>query len=94
MVPKKNKSRGFMNQKVGRNDPCPCGSGKKYKQCCIKLATQKKKIKAVLIKGGPKPGEAMPDLVERTFGEAINQLKEKPVDTSQTHLPQEEKESL
>ena len=23
-------------QKVGRNDPCPCGSGKKYKQCCGK----------------------------------------------------------
>jgi hypothetical protein len=21
--------------KVGRNDPCPCGSGKKYKFCCI-----------------------------------------------------------
>lgn len=21
---------------VGRNDPCPCGSGKKYKQCCLK----------------------------------------------------------
>ena len=21
-------------QRVGRNDPCPCGSGKKYKQCC------------------------------------------------------------
>jgi preprotein translocase subunit SecA len=20
-------------QKIGRNDPCPCGSGKKYKQC-------------------------------------------------------------
>jgi preprotein translocase subunit SecA len=20
--------------KVGRNDPCPCGSGKKYKACC------------------------------------------------------------
>jgi preprotein translocase subunit SecA len=20
-------------EKVGRNDPCPCGSGKKYKQC-------------------------------------------------------------
>ena len=20
--------------KVGRNDPCPCGSGRKYKQCC------------------------------------------------------------
>ncbi len=23
--------------KVGRNDPCPCGSGKKYKQCCGKM---------------------------------------------------------
>ncbi len=22
--------------KIGRNDPCPCGSGKKYKQCCLK----------------------------------------------------------
>ena len=24
------------NTKAGRNDPCPCGSGKKYKQCCGK----------------------------------------------------------
>ena len=24
--------------KIGRNDPCPCGSGKKYKQCCGKNA--------------------------------------------------------
>ncbi len=24
------------SEKVGRNDPCPCGSGKKYKQCCGK----------------------------------------------------------
>ncbi|WP_226912635.1 SEC-C metal-binding domain-containing protein, partial [Halomonas sp. 3D7M] len=24
--------------KVGRNDPCSCGSGKKYKQCCGKLS--------------------------------------------------------
>ena len=23
--------------KIGRNSPCPCGSGKKYKQCCGKL---------------------------------------------------------
>lgn len=21
-------------EKVGRNDPCPCGSGRKYKKCC------------------------------------------------------------
>lgn len=24
-----------MRTRVGRNDPCPCGSGKKYKRCCI-----------------------------------------------------------
>jgi preprotein translocase subunit SecA len=31
------KARPIRNgPKVGRNDPCPCGSGKKYKQCCGK----------------------------------------------------------
>lgn len=24
------------NRKIGRNEPCPCGSGKKYKKCCLK----------------------------------------------------------
>jgi len=24
-------------KKVGRNDLCPCGSGKKYKNCCLKV---------------------------------------------------------
>jgi tetratricopeptide (TPR) repeat protein len=24
-----------VSKKVGRNDPCPCGSGKKYKKCCL-----------------------------------------------------------
>ena len=23
------------SQKIGRNSPCPCGSGRKYKQCCL-----------------------------------------------------------
>jgi SWIM/SEC-C metal-binding protein len=26
----------FADQKVGRNEPCPCESGKKYKKCCGK----------------------------------------------------------
>jgi SWIM/SEC-C metal-binding protein len=25
--------------KVGRNDPCPCGSGKKFKKCCVDQPT-------------------------------------------------------
>jgi SWIM/SEC-C metal-binding protein len=24
----------IQSEKFGRNDPCPCGSGKKYKKCC------------------------------------------------------------
>ncbi len=33
---KKNVNKPIINksEKVGRNDPCPCGSGKKYKKCC------------------------------------------------------------
>jgi preprotein translocase subunit SecA len=27
-----------MGPRIGRNDPCPCGSGKKYKQCCLRKA--------------------------------------------------------
>ena len=33
------KSKTVRNEnKIGRNDPCPCGSGKKYKKCCGKNA--------------------------------------------------------
>ncbi|MEA1863752.1 MAG: SEC-C metal-binding domain-containing protein [Euryarchaeota archaeon] len=29
-----------MSRKIGRNDPCPCGSGKKYKHCCLNKKTE------------------------------------------------------
>jgi len=29
--------------KVGRNDPCPCGSGKKYKKCCGRFENKRKR---------------------------------------------------
>jgi preprotein translocase subunit SecA len=31
-----NSQKSVEEEKVGRNDPCPCGSGKKYKKCCGK----------------------------------------------------------
>jgi preprotein translocase subunit SecA len=36
MDPQANTNRTVVNKgkKIGRNDPCPCGSGKKYKKCC------------------------------------------------------------
>lgn len=62
-----------MNQKIGRNDPCPCGSGKKYKNCCFQekttsvLRTKNHKITAKWLN---KPQGT--NLIERTFGEAIS----------------------
>lgn len=56
-----------MNKMIGRNDPCPCGSGKKYKQCCLmKLAKKKQKLTAKWL--NPPQGT---NLMERTFGQAI-----------------------
>ncbi|MEI6531249.1 MAG: SEC-C metal-binding domain-containing protein [Chlamydiota bacterium] len=36
---------------VGRNDPCPCGSGKKYKTCCL---GKKRKINAKVMEAPSK----------------------------------------
>lgn len=60
-----------MNQKIGRNDPCPCGSGKKYKACCLAKKATKKKLTAKWLNA-----PAGPNLIERTFGSAISATKE------------------
>ncbi|MEZ5314723.1 MAG: SEC-C metal-binding domain-containing protein [Chlamydiales bacterium] len=47
-----------MTKKIGRNDPCACGSGKKYKNCCMNkeqvvakyTPSGKRKFKAKVIK--------------------------------------------
>lgn len=30
--------------KIGRNEPCPCGSGKKYKKCCMQTQEGRDKV--------------------------------------------------
>ncbi len=35
-VPQAARQKIASGEKIGRNDPCPCGSGKKYKKCCSK----------------------------------------------------------
>ncbi len=55
-----------MTEKTGRNDPCPCGSGKKFKQCCLSKQTGKKKLVAKWL------NPLGPNLMERTFGNAIS----------------------
>lgn len=66
----------FMNKKIGRNDPCPCGSGKKYKSCCMQMqkkpVTGKKTFKATLL-SNPAPI----NLMERTYGSTLHATENK-----------------
>jgi len=52
---------------VGRNDPCPCGSGRKYKTCCLM-----KSIAPVACLGWQKMRRTEGGLVEPLFDYAIN----------------------
>lgn len=72
-------------EKVGRNDPCPCGSGRKYKHCCLRVAPASD--------GSPwsRQREAsdrltgdMQDFASRKFGSVIGDAWE---DFNQTALP-------
>ena len=66
-------------EKVGRNDPCPCGSGKKYKQCCLLKkggSGIKRKLSATWLNATSKP---QVNLMERAFGNSIS--------TSETFKP-------
>lgn len=64
-----------MEKRVSRNDPCPCGSGKKYKNCCMGGGLPKKKLAATWI-NQPKPVEEKPEhpldvMMKRAFGDAV-----------------------
>ncbi len=55
--------------KIGRNDPCPCGSGKKYKKCCMgKLAFEEINVpKDYFRLKGKRAEEIVQDLALKTF---------------------------
>lgn len=40
--------RGGYYMKIGRNEPCPCGSGKKYKKCCLNKTDEQRLAEAVV----------------------------------------------
>jgi hypothetical protein len=58
--------------KVGRNDPCPCGSGKKYKQCCLqKHETARQtsdRAEAESLKARQKEQDKLLKCIEKAFG--------------------------
>jgi len=73
-----------MTDKVSRNDPCPCGSGKKYKSCCWSKKHTKRKLAAKWLNQ-----PSMPNLMERTFGASISKtFGQKPPTLSTTEQEQ------
>ncbi|MEJ2658293.1 MAG: SEC-C metal-binding domain-containing protein [Desulfobacterales bacterium] len=53
--------------KVGRNEPCPCGSGKKYKQCCLKKHEAAGHANDTALKAKQKEQERLVKRIEKAF---------------------------
>lgn len=67
-----------MDKKVGRNDPCPCGSGKKFKKCCEERLA-KKKFNAQILSSGTeeKPVTGKAQKISTSFFQRIAAPKPK-----------------
>lgn len=53
--------------KTGRNDPCPCGSGKKFKKCCeSKKATKALSSERISLQQTPTSAGKISSLFQRT----------------------------
>jgi hypothetical protein len=62
-VPNEKSSRPAKATKVGLNDPCPCGSGKKYKHCCRHFEDEAAQMRAALARIPEGIKETMPHFV-------------------------------
>ena len=56
-------------QKVGRNEPCPCGSGKKYKHCCLKKHEEAKQGETENLRAVEKEQKRLIHHIEEAFGQ-------------------------
>jgi hypothetical protein len=55
-----------MHKEIGRNDPCPCGSGKKYKKCC-ELRLGKRKFSATILSSGERQPSKAANIYKNLF---------------------------
>jgi hypothetical protein len=72
-----------MTNKVGRNDPCPCGSGKKFKKCCEERLSRKKLSATVLSAGAPEQTTQAASRISANFFQNLAV----PVPTAAEHQP-------
>ncbi len=55
----------------GRNDPCPCGSGRKFKQCCLQVRTLEDSVRLTLRGAEGRVVPAILDFTAKTFGQPL-----------------------
>lgn len=78
-----------MSEKIGRNDLCTCGSGKKYKQCCLtkQRPGQPRKFTAKILNAKPvprsegveaAPAPIGPDLIARAYAPVTEKPESNP----------------
>jgi hypothetical protein len=72
-----------MNKKIGRNDPCPCNSGKKFKKCCLikihdysQLGEHERRMSAISSVATPPPGTEAYDKLIKFIESSKNKTSE------------------
>lgn len=64
-------------KEVGRNDPCPCGSGKKFKKCCaLKSPLQRRKFTALNPSQSAPGMEGITGMMSKTIRETKTETDE------------------
>ena len=71
--------------KAGRNDPCPCGSGKKFKKCCD-MPKQRKITNASVISSGNSSGK-LSSLFQSNVQKDNGEKKEAPFVAGKISIP-------
>ena len=64
------------NNKIGRNDPCPCGSGQKHKKCCGSPLRDARWKSTFVVEQLRQDGPEIAASFDKAFGEEILQISE------------------
>ncbi len=66
--------------KTGRNDPCPCGSGKKYKKCCMENDEEAARLVSKAHDNAPRPADTPKPVLGTSLSELPKPKDDKPLD--------------
>lgn len=70
--------------KIGRNDPCPCGSGKKYKRCCLNPEPQPAEVNAATGQGDDELCDCCVDALNERADRALDLILAGHLDEAET----------